>query len=210
MCAIVGSFSRDKLIELVKLNSYRGSHSYSFSTFNIITNELKIYRKGFGELEDHKIVMGSIEYGIAHIQAPTTEEKDLYSVHPAQENDTYLWHNGIIKANYVTSLQERFGKDTKWDTKLLLRAVNSSRDEICNMDGSFSCLWYACSGAYLFRNDISPMFFDSDLNISSTKFANSSPTASGAILKMDFLNRSLYNTGFTFKTVENPYYFGAE
>ena len=51
MCAIVGSFQLDKLKELIKLNSYRGSHSYSISFYDIENRTLNNVIKDFGELD---------------------------------------------------------------------------------------------------------------------------------------------------------------
>lgn len=207
MCAILGSFSRDKLLELIELNSYRGSHSYSFSTINTDTGVLTVRGKGHGELNPVHVQFDENEYAVVHIQAPTTNEKTFDSIHPAEEAGAYLWHNGIIKAGHVKVLQRVFGEDTNWDTRLLLRAVLTSFDELNNMDGSFSCLLHDSYRAYLFRNDISPMFYDKDLSISSTKFEGSISTPPNTVLYMDFKSRGLYNVGTSFKTVENPYFF---
>lgn len=207
MCAIVGSFSYDKLKELIALNSYRGSHSYSFSTVDP-SGRLEVKVRALGEFKDCELPKG--HYGIAHIQAPTTDAKSIDDIHPARDGDTLLWHNGIIKAHYVKKLQDMYfvlGKQTSWDTLLVLRAINSDIDEVNYLDGSFSCLWYNGSRAYLFRNDISPMFYDKDLNISSTKFDGSISTPSNCMLMMDFDSKALYNT-LRFRTVENPYFFG--
>ena len=207
MCAIVGSFSRDKLIELIELNSYRGSHSFSYSTID--DNGLDIHKKDLGAIDYNRIGKNN-HYKIVHIQAPTTDSKWEDSIHPAQQTsiaETALWHNGIIKANYVKEMQKVFGEDTNWDTELLLRAINYSTTMLSKVDGSFSCLWWDGLNANLFRNDISPMFYDGDLNISSTKFEGSISTPANKILRMEFAQKALYNTG-EFKTVENPYYFG--
>ena len=210
MCAIVGSFNKDKLIELIELNSYRGSHSYSFSTFDVESGTMVVRQKALGAINyDHINIPTNHHYAVVHIQAPTTEAKNTSTIHPAEEEDTLLWHNGIVKANHVKVLQSRFGNDTGWDTKLLLRAVNYSKDELNRVDGSFSCLWYACGGMYLFRNSISPMFYDANLNISSTKFEDSISTPANKILHMDFKTGALYNR-YDFATVENPYFFGDE
>jgi len=209
MCAIVASFNRDKLLELIELNSYRGSHSYSFTTYDSV-NGLRIHARELGTINPDIIEIPNNGYGIVHVQAPTTEAKEAGNIHPAMENNTRLWHNGIIKANYVKQLQERYGQDIEWDTELLLRSINRSVSELRLMDGSFSCLYYDGFGAYLFRNDISPMFYDDKLNLSSTKFTGSVETPSECILEIDFNHKRLNKTGFSFKTVNNPYYFGAE
>ena len=215
MCAIVGSFDREKLLELAKLNSYRGSHSFSFSTINIETGELEVRSRGIGELVTRYVQFSKNEYAIVHIQAPTTEAKAAANIHPAVEHSTdkfnsaHLWHNGIIKANHVKVLQSKFGIDTNWDTQLLLRAVCTSWKELNTVDGSFSCLLHDHNTSYLFRNSISPMFYDGELNISSTKFLGSIATPPNKVLKMDFGARCLYTVD-EFKTVENPYFFGDE
>jgi hypothetical protein len=53
MCAIVGSFDKDKLIELIKLNSYRGSHSFSVTMLDSI--RIRVVEKAFGEVDIDKI-----------------------------------------------------------------------------------------------------------------------------------------------------------
>ena len=59
---------------------------------------------------------------------------------------------------------------------------------------------------YLFRNEISPMFVDKDLNISSTMFENSAETDPNVVFKIDFSYNKLVPKG-KFQTVENPYFF---
>lgn len=215
MCAIVGSFDRDRLIELIKLNNYRGTHSFSFSIYDIKSRKLEVHVRGLGPFDYNVIYIGPSQYGIAHVQAPTSDNKNISEVHPASVYEAthnisttkFLWHNGIIKAGYVRELQKHYGEDTSWDTKLVLRAINRNINEIHDLDGSFSCLWYNGIAMYFFRNDISPMFMDNELNISSTKFLNSKPIPPGIFYCVDFDKRVLYDTGFKFKTVDNPYYF---
>lgn len=211
MCAIVGSFDKDKLIELIELNSYRGSHSYSFSTYDIETSSLHVHNKNHGAISYDDIEIFKGEYAIVHIQAPTTEAKSTDNIHPSKDSRymTYLWHNGIIKADYVKKMQEKFGDDTDWDTELLHRAINQDIFNLNNVDGSFSCLWYDGSDLNLFRNDISPMFIDDYLNISSTKFPGSRSTHPNKVIRMDLVDGELYNL-HAFKTVNNPYFFGVD
>jgi hypothetical protein len=59
---------------------------------------------------------------------------------------------------------------------------------------------------YLFRNEISPMFIDKQMNISSTKFEDSEETCPNVVFRMDLNYNNLINVG-EFKTAENPYYF---
>lgn len=225
MCAIVGSFSSEKLLELVELNSYRGSHSYSFSIFDTYLNRLTVVKKDIGEFNKSIVDIPRRCYGIAHIQAPTTEAKDLSSVHPALANleSTYtvdkntthyqyqyaLWHNGILKADFCKTLQEKHGY-INWDTSLLLcELLADGWHCLERLDGSFSCLYHGNGGLYLFRNEISPMFVDDEMNISSTRFEGSNATQANKVLKIELQNKTIAPI-FTFKTVENPYFFGDE
>lgn len=216
MCAIVGSRSLETLIELTKLNSYRGSHSYSVSLYNTTTGILSILKKSLGEPDLSRFSIPGNCYGIVHVQAPTTEEKTIDSVHPAVVTDRFeqwptaaLWHNGIIKAEMVKQLS--YIHKTSWDTMQILRALESSQNDwnkLNNLDGTFSCLYYnrESLSLYLFRNEISPMFIDKELNLSSTKFEGSEETDPNVVFKIDFSYNRIVPRG-KFTTVENPYFF---
>ena len=225
MCAIVGSFDRDKLIELIELNSYRGSHSYSFSTIEPYIGRLGIHKKEIGSVnyDDIKIPRG--HYAIVHVQAPTTEARSVESVHPATalwlnsfRHDKYnetnyysrcLWHNGIIKEDCVKQLQKKYSTDEKWDTALLLKEVGNSFDNLSSVDGSFSCLYYNNPTLYIFRNEISPLFVDGEMNMSSTMFQGSEATEPNVVYEFWF-NTKEFKPRAKFKTVENPYFFADE
>lgn len=216
MCAIIGSRDIEILKDLIKLNSYRGSESYSFSWYNVYFGSLVVVDSGKGSIDIDKLMLPSECYGIVHVQAPTS---GLVGIHPAvimeefyplYTPDYALWHNGIIKADIVQKLKEELGYD--WDTMQMLSKISKSGSDWFNVlnefDGTFSCLYYRRpKSLYLFRNQISPMFMDSDLNISSTRFEGSHETEHDVVWKMDLINNKLVNKG-SFKTVENPYFFG--
>jgi len=206
MCAIVGSFDKDKLKELIELNTYRGNHSYSLSEYNPVTKGITILEKRLGDFNYSRLLdLEEGMYYIAHTQAPTTDAKSTQSIHPSNYFGSLLWHNGIIKNYFVKQMQTKLNSSQDWDTALLNHWINLGYplDEV---DGTFSCLVYD-NGLTLFRNEISPMFFDEDWNISSTKFENSRPTPPGKMLVMDFENKVFKNKE-SFKTKENPYFFG--
>lgn len=208
MCAIVGSFDKDKLLELVALNSYRGQHSYSISEYNAIERKLRLLCKEFGEFNLDGVELTKGCYYIAHTQAPTTEAKAHDNIHPSIEADEcMLWHNGIIKADCIEWLQEEVKMpNEKWDTKLLHEYLRYGKN-LSEINGTFSCLWYNLGQLYLFRNEISPMFIDGQMNISSTKFEYSYPTPANKLLVIDFENH-LLDEIYSFNTKENPYFFG--
>jgi len=187
---------------LIALNAYRGQHSWSISYYDLLWNCMKSVSRGMGEIPKDLINIGLNEYCIVHMQAPTTDNKDMNTVHPAQIGNTYLWHNGIIKADWVNKRKDI----SSWDTQLILNQYVSTKD-LNDIDGTFACLLCDEDKLYLFRNEISPLFIDKYSNISSTRFE-------GAILIKpniiwEFLSTGtgeLKETNMKFNTVENPYY----
>ena len=219
MCAIFGSSDKEKFIELAELNQYRGKFASSTSAF--VVNRFKSYGDSSADhvftkqhlglfdesyVRDHHEVnsTGFITYYLGHVQAPTT---DSVETHPSSISGDLLWHNGIIKDYQVKEWQHDYGHED-WDTQLLHRHLLFGND-LDNVDGTFSCVRYEDSNRALtlFRNEISPLYYDEDLNISSTKFDNSEETESGVLYLMD-LQKSVLEPMKRFETKENPYYFG--
>jgi hypothetical protein len=204
MCGIFCSFYRDKLIELSKLNSYRGSHSFSFT---------RVGSEPIRRFGDFDISLASEEgYKICHVQAPTTESRDVTSIHPAEFDGRRLWHNGIVKDFDIKRLQKKHGVDDPWDTRLILRELIADNwlDNLSEINGSFACIFQEDDMFFVFRNEISPLFYDSDLNISSVRFEGAIPLPANQVFVLDFEEKALIDMEFKFKTKENPYYFGDE
>ena len=208
MCSIIGSFNKDTVVALCELNAYRGQHSHSISYYNTISNEFDQIIRKLGPINYDDINPEDSEYIIVHMQAPTTDAKDNTSIHPAAIERDVLWHNGILKAKEIERLKDKYHISSDWDTYILLKHMMSEGTPD-NIDGTFSCLWYDSYRLYLFRNEISPMFIDSDMNISSTKFTNSEPTPPNSILLFEPALKNVVPI-LHFNTVENPYYFGDE
>lgn len=208
MCAIVGSFDSDTLKELIKLNSYRGQHSHSFSILNPVDRVFTVVKQEMGPVQENTIIIPPGWYGVVHVQAPTTDNKNLDSIHPATFVGDHLWHNGILKTDQIKKLHNKHKWLKDWDTLLLMHEIiNEGWDGLNDIDGSFSCLMHRGRELFLFRNEISPMFVDSKLNISSTRFEGSSPTEPNKVMLMRF-DSKLLDPVAEFRTVENPYYFG--
>ena len=215
MCSITGSFDLNKLQELIDLNNYRGVHSHSITvfepgglldTFYVATN-LLYQDKGMGplELDNHDLSKFEDCYFLVHQQAPTTDSNTIHSIHPAKTEDTMLWHNGIIKAKQVEELQKKYNTKCTWDTMLMLKQINDIKAPH-DIDGTFSCVMFDGDQLSLFRNEISPLFYDSKLNISTTKFDNSERVEPNNMYLISLLNNQLVKYD-EFTTVENPYYF---
>ena len=219
MCAIFGSFDKEKFESLAELNQYRGDYSWSITQF--VTGAFKHYRDGetvFSSRMRKSLGKFQLEgwdkdfeeydstlyktYWLGHVQAPTTVSVEM---HPSCIKKDMLWHNGIIKDYQVKEWQEEYG-NKEWDTELLHRHILLG-GKLDNVDGTFSCARYDKEHIYLFRNEISPLFYDKDLNISSTKFENAEETEDGVMYKMNLQDRDL-EVMHRFETKENPYYFG--
>ena len=219
MCSITASFDFNKLKELTKLNEYRGTHSHSLFLIDKYTGKIIFGHKNLGPIELDEMEKNDIErlpknvFFIAHQQAPTTDNKDNKFVHPAHIGENYLWHNGIIKEREIERLQEELRSTTTWDTALLLqKIINEGKPN--NIDGTFSCVWLKKNSLLTFRNEISPLFVDNKLNISSTKFEGSTSLPPNKIFELDLLYKENNTQGLeqidVFTTKENPYYFGDE
>tara|TARA_R100001460_G_scaffold4800_4_gene13549 strand:- start:22938 stop:23564 length:627 start_codon:yes stop_codon:yes gene_type:complete len=208
MCAIFGSFEVNKLKELALLNSYRGERSFSISEYSPNTKKLLTKQKCMGRFSLDNVELTAGMYYVAHIQAPTTEASAIESIHPSDRNDGHdlLWHNGILKENFVEEMQSALSSDLKWDTGLLHDWLIEDKS-LNDVDGTFACLRYVDGDIKLFRNEISPLFVDSKLNISSTKFPGAEPLIPNKIWTLDF-KEYIMNEGPSFTTKENPYYFG--
>jgi hypothetical protein len=220
MCAIFGSTDKEKFIELAEQNQYRGKSSFSISMFvtsryenydnhSLIQHKLTHKKSGLFNAEAIERYTEDnpthwITYYLGHVQAPTTDSDDI---HPSEIVGDLLWHNGIIKDYQVTDWKRQYGM-LDWDTGLLHRHFVLG-GELDNIDGTFS--WaryeYGPGALTLFRNEISPLYYDDNLNISSVEFENSHETESGVQYLMD-IRRSELEPMKRFETKENPYYFG--
>ena len=104
MCSISASKDKNLLLKLVDLNRYRGEESHSVSQFLYTDDglDLKSQTKSYGPL-DIDLLDGNWDYCVVHQQAPTSKEvnnTDLAIgrfIHPAKKDNSFLWHNGIIK-----------------------------------------------------------------------------------------------------------------
>jgi asparagine synthetase B (glutamine-hydrolysing) len=204
MCSIIGSFKKDTIVELVKINAYRGQQSHSISYFDIVTGNITVIR-GEGPIDCDKIDFEPLTYCIVHMQAPTQREKK--SIHPAYHEGRFLWHNGILKQNYVEKLKGDLDEVCSWDTFLMLKSmVKTDKKSLNEFDGSFACVLYDNEKLYAFRNEIAPLYYDTNMNISSTKFYGSKSLDPNLIYHMDFNFQNFFKIK-TFTTVLNPYFF---
>lgn len=208
MCSIIGSFDTKKVVELCELNEYRGQVSHSLSLYDIVSGKIQVQRR-VGKVDYDEILnieKDHLTYVVVHMQAPTSGEFKVATVHPAHFQDRYLWHNGILKQDYIKKLKSQLDEICEWDTFLMLKALHEDIHAIGKFDGSFACLMYAHEKLYVFRNEISPLYFDKHLNISSTLFEGASSVPPNKLMHMDFNFDELFSV-HEYNTVTNPYFF---
>jgi hypothetical protein len=172
----MASFSKSKIIELVEINQHRGNFSYSISIYNIKTKQLNNIIKDLGVFDINMIPdnLDPSDYIICHVQAPTGGIlKDTDRIHPTKINDTYLYHNGIIKPQGQRYITNNFDIDiaTNFDT-YLLHSVLPDYKKLSEIEGLFACL-YVNNTIKLFRTRHAKLYIDDDMSISSEEFKDS-------------------------------------
>ena len=183
-----------------------GQYAHSVTFAHLYANDFTINVKALGAPDldaiDRGFELYPNWYCIVHQQAPTSENKGREWVHPVCENNHYLWHNGILKEETVKWLQHQYSTGVSWDTALLSYVLMERNTGILSLiEGSFACIWRDEENKFrMFRNEIAPLFVDSDLNISSTKFAGSSSLPPNMMFDMRDWQNNL-----SFKTANNPY-----
>lgn len=171
MCSITASFDSKRLNKLIKINQYRGTLSHSVTKLTEKNTLVKLNRYK-GELKESVDTDGF--FTIVHQQAPTDNQSTSGNIHPAEYDRQLLWHNGIIKEEYVKYLQDQLHEDDTWDTKLLLVGIDKFIDKslqlfLSDIDGSFACLLLYENDLFVFRNELAPLYYSSQLDFSSTK-----------------------------------------
>lgn len=230
MCAIISSFDPKEIKKLVELNAYRGNFSWSITG---ITKDYRILiqEKGFGEFPIDRFDIlseASIEklYWVCHVQAPTGGQlNEIDRIHPVEDSPhkitRLLWHNGVIKREWIHKAQDRLCEETSFDTALILyglvtndiespflpeRTIGNALEDI---DGSFACL-YLKEGHFLkvFRNTASPLFVNGT-TLSSAIFPDSGKLDSEVIFDID-LDVEEIQPEAEFKNCNKPFYFGGK
>jgi len=213
MCGIVASFSKEKLKELILLNQSRGTFSHSLMVLETAQQmPLKqiALHKGFGEfnfdlLDEYED--GKNYYYITHVQAPTQGlVADYVRIHPSTIDNTYLYHNGIIQNKTLDVIKANNDKlkNLSWDTELFHYHIKDNINNVNEINGSFACI-YIENSIKLFRNSMSILHYDFDLNISSTGFDGALELFPGQVFRLDLTTKTL-DKEFNF-TCEKNYFF---
>lgn len=223
MCAIIASFDPEEVKALVAKNSYRGNFSWSITGLTKSLH-IQIQEKGFGEFPIDTfdtLSNASIEdlYWVCHVQAPTggmIPDKDR--IHPVMDDPhqikRLLWHNGVIKRDWIRASAERMCEETEFDTALILyelvtKDIENKPMELAleDIDGSFACV-YLKEGHFLkvFRNTASPMFVNGT-SMSSAMVNGMEKLDSEVIFDIN-LKVPEIQPEFEFNNINKPFYFG--
>jgi hypothetical protein len=215
MCGISGSFGLNKLLELININNTRGTFSFSLMVFNTETKTVEAIYKGFDDFRSD-VINSFIKlnrpefYYISHSQAPTSTDigltKNVNRIHPASNNNHFLYHNGIIKTNCIKELQRSLNSNEEWDTKLLLDSINSDYTKLESINGSFACVEIK-NTVNIFRNESSILYYDDDLNISSINHnSEMEELPPNTVFKLDFKSK-IINPIHKFVSPDHGYVF---
>lgn len=199
MCSIIASFDKQTLKDLVKLNQFRGSFSYSIMDLKTMS-----LHKDFGKYQE-KHIESCTGFVISHLQLPTGGLiQDINRIHPTIINDSYLYHNGIITPRGMKYMQNynNQGLTETFDTKLLHNHLYNSQDwvnELSNIEGLFACVYIRNNKIYLFRTKHGKLYIDKDMSISSERFDNSKCINYDTVYELNLQTKSLIEIG-KFKT----------
>jgi asparagine synthetase B (glutamine-hydrolysing) len=204
MCALIGAQTKDEFLRLHELNKYRGEVSHSVAQFSF--DEYGVAQKASlvsapGVLAPEVVPEDQVNsLIIGHTQAPTT---GTGNIHPAHYKDAMLWHNGIIKQ----------GQYESWDTEHILKTVyHRGFGSLSDIDGTFACFLYMDAKLYVFRNEISPLFWDhTTSSFSSTKTSGMTAVNPNTVYAIEpcihLSDRFCLRYVASFTTKENPYFF---
>lgn len=225
MCGIIVTNDSSQLMNLYEANASRGKHSFSFCALDH-NNEILMLVRSLGMATALQIsewvaeVQDKAKIYIMHNQAPTTEARTIDNVHPYHNEavNSYTWHNGILKPDFVKKLRPY----VTWDTIVLSDYLNNSeRNKLSEVDGSFAFVHLVKENGVnqllIGRNEICPLFFSSDIKNNKKFYISSVKAFSGMNDILPGRVIYLHNNGMMvsfgedeFKTYEMPYYLGDE
>jgi hypothetical protein len=223
MCGIIASKSLEEFKELVIANQSRGSFSHSLTVFEFDDNyDELLYKvmcyKNFGPFDFNNIVFRNLDqihnpYFIGHVQAPTGGLIEDYNrIHPSVvQNCQYLYHNGILKHEYIVRHSNK--EVNVWDTSLLNQLIYSHGFTcLDSVKGSFACILIQDDVLYndnplliyCFRNNNSPLYYSDNLSFSSMKIDGFHELVSGEVFLIDLKTNQLVPHQ-AFKLLDNYY-----
>lgn len=173
MCGIVGSPVLSDGARMATALKSRGTRAWSITVIDMNTLRVVHTHTSPRVYDESELPLALEEYArsieasidpfyIWHLQSPTSAD---HKYHPAvfmgpNNTEHYLWHNGMIDS----SEHAKYGRT--WDTQILLESFigdngNPNFGRLGAFQGSFACYYLnSGEGLYMFRNRISPQYFD--------------------------------------------------
>lgn len=177
MCGIFASRSVDVFNNLKYINQHRGLDYWSVTTISASRGIVRA-DSGSGLMPMLFAAEEDDVYYIGHIQAQTSKASGLQPVVDGKTHKSYLLHNGIIKAAGL--------KEGEWDTQWLMNRLRESHGyQLDGVNGSFACVYFDNYTTAIFRNQTSPLFWDTFLNLSSVEFVDSEPFPIGEVHELN-------------------------
>jgi len=220
MCSIVGSRYPEKIISLIKQNSYRGEFSHSFT---FIDKEFNLHTtRNFGPFKEDQFLEDSSKvdyvYILCHTQAPTGGlVQDHMRIHPVVYGQFRLMHNGILKQRWVDSWKQYSDSDTDFDTYQFVNYLSTKLQEkpleecLYSVDGSYvGVLCKDNDFPVVFRNDSSVIHYKetmNDIELSSHLIDGFTVLPPFCIYRVNLNSFKLEQLGI-FKSVNMPFFFG--
>ena len=158
MCSIIASPHKEEFLDLMNANRRRGVKGCSIHTWGDKLE--KIYEGVPQDTYD----LPDDQYLIGHYLSPTGK---VNNAHPCKIDQTYLWHNGMLKQGCMRDIRTDTLGD--WDTAYIADEFNvlftyaDTNPNFTKLDGSFACLGINLdtpNEVFAFRNAISPLFRD--------------------------------------------------
>lgn len=185
---IIGSFSKDKIIELCELAKPRNTYCHSISTYDVDNCSMFSVLRSYGDINYNKLNDNSNFYSIVFLQSTPCDRSIQPPYRGELEDGTnyqeyWLWFDGKLNQNDIKRIQLEESTTESWEPMLLLKHV-IRYGEPADLWGGFSCVYSNGRELFVFRNEQVPMFFDSKLNMCTTPFKDSVTTASNRVLKL--------------------------
>jgi len=215
MCGIVLATDINELIDLMSLNSDRGTIQYSVTAYSkdFTSTQFKFTSEyNPSSLKEKLQSIDCAMFYIGHLQSPTGIE---YNFHPASNGRYHLFHNGMMKQKYIRQLQHELNAASiGWDTELMLMAISRAEslpDCLNKFEGTFACILVDVHDkqVFVFRNMLSPLFARDIVLSSKNPGSGFEQIKANCILKIDFQDNRIVEHQM-FNNKELPYYFIGE
>ena len=204
--SIVGSFSKEKLLELCEFN--KPNSVYSIAEYDMINKGLCSVNRSTAPL--YYTSFDGFPIGADGIYTIVWQQEANKNIQPAEMNWHHLWFDGEMKPQAIKSFKSDYSLKTDWPAYLLLQHILRCNGTPIHVDGTLACIYSDGRSLFLFRNEFGSLFIDHDFNLASIRFEGSQSVRPNEVLWMNFDTLKLRYID-EFETVKIPTnYYGEE